>query len=64
MGSVLAQRENEDWRVVEEGRFRPAGGDFQGIGVYRSDPGSYGWRLLGATPFVHRLDEPIRLSLG
>ena len=39
---VLAQRENEDRKWVEEGRFRPAGGDFQGIGVYRSDRGSCG----------------------
>jgi hypothetical protein len=39
---VLAQRENEDWKLVEEGRFRPTGGDFQGIRVYRSDRGSCG----------------------
>ena len=38
--AVLAQRETEDWKLVEEGRFRPTGGDFQGIGVYRSDRGS------------------------
>ncbi len=33
---------NEDWKLVEEGRFRPAGGDFQGIGVYRSNRGVCG----------------------
>ena len=34
--AVLAQREDEDVKVALEGRFRPAGGDFQGIRVYRS----------------------------
>ena len=34
--SVLAQRENEG-RNFEEERFRPTGGDFQGIGIYQSD---------------------------
>ena len=34
--NVLAQRENEG-RNFEEERFRPTGGDFQGIGIYQSD---------------------------
>ena len=33
---VLVQRENEG-EIRPKGRFRPSGGDFQGIGVYRSD---------------------------
>lgn len=36
-GSVLTRREHEDWTLVDEGRFRPTGGEFQGKKVYRSD---------------------------
>jgi hypothetical protein len=47
-----------------EQAFRPSGGDFQGIGVYRSD-GCF-WRAQRHAPprSGHRLDEPARLSLG
>ena len=34
--SVLVQREDEG-EIQPKGRFRPSGGDFQGIRVYRSD---------------------------
>jgi hypothetical protein len=35
--------------VVEEGRFRPTGGDLQGMGVYRSD-GTRKGDLIGTPP--------------
>jgi len=38
IAAALAQREDEDVNLVEEGRFRCAGGDFQGKRVYQSDP--------------------------
>jgi hypothetical protein len=34
---VLVQREDEGWEVRVRVRFRPAGGDFQGMRIYRSD---------------------------
>ena len=64
MTVVLAQREDEDVKVALEGRFRPAGGDFQGIWVYRPDVANCGWFSSYTTLVFHRLDGPIRLSLG
>ena len=61
---VLAKREDEDVKVALEGRFRPAGGDFQGIWVYRPDVANCGWFSTYTTLVFHRFDEPIRLSLG
>ena len=54
------------WRagVFRKRVFRPSGGDFQGIGVYRSDEVLGGAQSRARTPRLHRLDEPTRLSLG
>ncbi len=64
IASVPVQREMESERPPLAAEFRPSGGDFQGMGVYRSDV------LLGRAQkraplrSYHRLDEPTRLSLG
>ena len=54
MTVVLAQREDEDVKVALEGRFRPAGGDFQGIWVYRPDVANCGWFSSYTTLVFHR----------
>jgi hypothetical protein len=46
------------------GKFRPSGGDFQGIWVYRSDVFWGGARKVISRALQHRLDEPTGLSLG
>lgn len=63
-GSVLVQPEMERWRspLVSIPPFQ--GGDFQGIGVYRSDEDSKEGQDTGFSDAVHRLDQPTRLSLG
>src|SRR5204863_928667 len=64
---VLVQPEMESCRFLLD-TFRPWGGDFQGMGVYRSDEV---WRKVwggvwsvARAPRPHRRDEPTGLSLG
>ena len=58
------QPETEKERFPLVGKFRPAGGDFQGIGVYRSDLFWVRARKVFSRALEHRLDEPTGLSLG
>jgi hypothetical protein len=61
---VLVQPEMEKERIPVASKFRPLGGDFQGMRVYRSD-GIWGGAEKGNfRSSEHRLDEPTRLSLG
>jgi hypothetical protein len=65
--NVLVQREMESCRFLL-GTFRPSGGDFQGMRVYRSDDVCRkSWEGVWSeapTPRSHRRDEPTGLSLG
>ena len=61
---VLVQREMESGRNPLVGKFRPLGGDFQGMRVYRSDLIEEESEEVNSAPSKHRLDEPARLSLG
>jgi len=62
--TVPVQPEQERGRFPLVGKFRPSGGDFQGMGVYRSDVFWGGARRLIFRARLHRLDEPTGLSLG
>jgi len=62
--TVLVQPEMERGRFPLVGKFRPSGGDFQGIGVYRSDTFWGRAGKLFSRALQHRLDEPTGLSLG
>jgi hypothetical protein len=53
-------RQRAFWEVILE----PPGGDFQGIGVFRSDWGSKAAQETDSRAAYHRLDEPTRLCLG
>ena len=61
---VPVQPEQERGRFPLVGRFRPSGGDFQGMGVYRSDVFFGGARKVISRARPHRLYEPTGLSLG
>jgi hypothetical protein len=61
---VPVQPEMERGRFPLVGRFRPSGGDFQGMGVYRSDVFFGGARKVISRARPHRLYEPTGLSLG
>ena len=63
-GSVPVQREVEKVRSPLVSIPPLRGGDFQGIGVYRSDVVWDGARKACLRAPSHRLDEPTRLSLG
>ena len=54
---VLVQREDEVEKLMEERRFRPAGGDLKGMRVYGSDaPGRHAARgFLGCDPKTPKL---------
>jgi hypothetical protein len=54
----------ESGRFPLVGKFRPSGGDFQGMGVYRSDVFLGRARKAISRARPHRLDEPTGLSLG
>jgi hypothetical protein len=61
---VPVQPETERERFPLVGKFRPSGGDFQGMGVYRSDVCWGRARRVIFRARQHRLDEPAGLSLG
>jgi hypothetical protein len=61
---VPAQREVESGRSPLVSIPPLRGGDFPGIGVYRSDVVGEGARKVNLRAPSHRLDEPTRLSLG
>ena len=63
-GCVPAQREMERERSPLASIPPLRGGDFQGIGVYRSDVFLGRARKVNSRARYHRLDEPTRLSLG
>jgi len=62
--TVPVQPEMERGRFPLVGKFRPSGGDFQGIRVYRSDVFLGRARRVLFRARQHRLDEPTGLSLG
>jgi len=61
---VPVQPEMESGRFPLVGKFRPSGGDFQGIGVFQSDVFVGRARRVLFRARQHRLDEPTGLSLG
>ena len=63
-GIVPVQREVESERSPLGAKFRPSGGDFQGMRVYRSDVVLGRAQKRTSLRSDHRLDEPSRLSLG
>ena len=62
--TVPVQPEMERGRFPLVGKFRPSGGDFQGMRVYRSDVFLGRARRVIFRARQHRLDEPTGLSLG
>jgi hypothetical protein len=64
IGFVPVQREMESERSPLGAKFRPSGGDVQGMRVYRSDVVLGRAQKRTSLRSDHRLDEPTRLSLG